>query len=135
VGFVEIAPIDLVPPAKGPALVVQLGKAAKRIDTGVSVYRGVDEAGEVVYYGISNDVPRRARQHKYARRGFQVESLDDLEGLTRAEARAVEQALLVRSRNAGRPLENKINAVSPSRWDYYDQVAIGEYILRFHGYP
>lgn len=52
------------------------------------------------------------------------------QGVTRGEARAIEQALIVR--NPG--FENKINSISPSRPFYHQAVDWGESWLQGHGF-
>lgn len=70
----------------------------------------------------------RRRQAEHAAR-FVIKAINT-QGLTRGEARAIEQAII--KNNPG--FQNKINSVSPKH-EYYDQaVAWGEQWLRQNGY-
>jgi hypothetical protein len=77
--------------------------------------------------GITKNLKARGDQH--------AERFDELlaitkEPLTRGQARAVEQALILR--NPG--FENKINSISPKRPHYQDAVNWGEAWLKQNGY-
>lgn len=106
-----------------PRLPAALTKGPKN----VHVYRGVDEAGNPVYAGISNNLSRRAAQH-----GDRFTALRPVttSPVTRGEARAIEQAMILR--NPG--YQNKINAISPNRPFYDDAVSYGEAWLKNNGY-
>ncbi len=97
----------------------------KNADEGVHVYYGVS-GGKNVYAGITNNVGRRTTQHadRFTLRPITAE------GLTRGQARAVEQALIVR--NPG--FQNKINSISPTHSWYQDAVDWGETWLVRNGY-
>jgi hypothetical protein len=93
----------------------------------------VNAAGEVQYVGITNNLARRAAEH-LASKGIQVEKV--LGGLSRSDARAVEQALIEihgLGRNAG-TLLNRINSISSSNPAYAQQVQRGYDILKTIGY-
>lgn len=91
----------------------------------VHVYMGIRD-GKPVYTGFTNNLARRQVQHGDRFVLQQVTS----DSLTRAQARAIEQALI--ARNPG--LENAINSISP-RHSYYQQaVDWGEAWLRANGY-
>ena len=94
-------------------------------EEGVHVYQGYRD-GENVYSGITNNFERRQAQHGDR---FTMEQLTGEEGLTRGEARAVEQALIVRNKG-----ENKINSISPNQPYYQQAVDWGEAWLQAHGY-
>jgi predicted GIY-YIG superfamily endonuclease len=94
------------------------------------IYYGVDGNGDRVYTGITVDVPRRQGQHGDRFAGG-LASLKDANGVeyavTRAEARAIEQALINRVRLPNTPLSppqtsygNLRNSISPNH-DYYDE--------------
>lgn len=86
---------------------------------------GLLQNGQRVYVGITNDIMRRAAEHG-AR--FDVRQITQFL-LTRGEARAIEQALIVRN-----PLfQNVINSISPKHPWYGDAVAWGEAWLRANG--
>ena len=82
--------------------------------------------GKPAYAGITNNLGRRQAQHgsKYV--------LDPIttSAVTRGEARAIEQALIVR--NPG--FNNKINSISPNHSYYQDAVDWGEAWLVRNGY-
>jgi hypothetical protein len=97
------------------------------------VYRSVTAAGQVQYVGITNNLARRAAEH-LAGRGIQVEKV--LGGLSRGDARAVEQALIEihgLGKNGG-TLLNRINSIAPSNPAYAQQVQRGYELLQSIGY-
>jgi hypothetical protein len=97
------------------------------------VYRSVNAAGEVQYVGITNNLARRAAE-QLSSKGIQIEKL--MGGLSRADARAVEQALIEThglGRNGG-TLLNQINSISPLSPAYRDQLARGYELLQSIGY-
>jgi hypothetical protein len=113
---------------------VQIGKQSrvvnaddgKNADAGVDVYVGVRN-GQAVYCGISCNLTTRAAQH-----GSRFDALDALttSSITRGEARAIEQAVIVR--NPG--FENVRNSISPTHSWYQQAVDWGEAWLKTHGF-
>jgi RHS repeat-associated protein len=114
------------------------GKAAKAADNvlpafpralqggpaNVHVYQGVRD-GRTVYVGVTNDIARRQREHG-AR--FVLEPVTSTP-VTRGQARAIEEALILR--NPG--FENVRHAISPNH-SYYEQARQwGEAWLRANG--
>lgn len=102
----------------------ELPNALRGGEATTDVYLGVRD-GKEVYVGITNNLQRRQAQHA---------DRFDLAGitgspLTRGEARAVEQALIVR--NPG--FDNVRNSISPRHAWYGDAVAWGEAWLRANG--
>lgn len=97
----------------------------KNAEEGVHVYYGTS-GGKNVYAGITNNVERRGIEHGDR---FVLNPITT-EGLTRGEARAVEQALIVR--NPG--FENIRNGISPNHAWYQDAVDWGEAWLQGNGY-
>jgi hypothetical protein len=98
-----------------------------------TVYRSVSAAGEVQYAGITNNVARRAAEHLRSSE-MRVDSL--MTGLSRSDARPVEQALIKihgLGRNGGTQL-NRINSVAPSNPVYADQLRRGHELLQTIGY-
>src|SRR5207302_3639719 len=100
---------------------------------GVTVYRSLDEAGNVKYVGITNDLERRAAEHA-------INGINNIEpivsGLTRLEARGVEQALIDEyglAKNGGQLL-NKINSIASSNALYGSLKAFGSQVLQGIGY-
>lgn len=96
-----------------------------------SVYRSLNEAGDVQNVGITNDMVRRAAEHAGR---FRIQEV--VGGLSRADARAVEQALIeqhVLARNGG-TLLNQINSIAGNNPIYSDAIQIGKDILSNIGY-
>jgi hypothetical protein len=61
------------------------------ISTGdVSVYTSENAAGDVNYVGITNNIERRAAE-QFASKGINIEPIQGLQNLSRADARSVEQ--------------------------------------------
>ena len=82
--------------------------------------------GKPVYTGITNSIETRAVQH---RARFEQLSQITAQSVTRGEARAIEQALIVR--NPG--YENAINSISPRHPWYQQAVDWGEWWLQAMG--
>ena len=83
--------------------------------------------GTAIYTGITNNIGRRAGQH--GNRFDGLEKITDV-AVTRGQARAIEQALIIR--NPG--FNNKINSISPKHSYYDDAVSWGEAWLVRSGY-
>jgi hypothetical protein len=87
--------------------------------------------------GITNNFLNRGWQHFRGPYGQTIHAVEQMiEGLTRPEARAVEQALIERYglQRYGGLLWNQINSIAPWRVGYYEQqVALGNAILQRHG--
>jgi RHS repeat-associated protein len=102
-------------------------------EAGYTVYRSLDEAGEVQYVGITTNLERRAAEH-LADTGIEIEEINGLTGLSRGDARAVEQTLIDTyglGKNGG-SLLNKINSISPTRDTpfYLDSLLRGRELLQ-----
>jgi hypothetical protein len=86
--------------------------APEVVSTGTNViYRSVNAAGEIQYIGITNNLARRAAEHLRTK-GIQIARI--MSGLSRADAKSVEQALIEihgLARNGG-TLLNRINSVA-----------------------
>jgi len=97
------------------------------------VYRSVNAAGQVQYVGITNNLARRAAEH-LASKGIKIQKL--LGGLSRADARGVEQALIEIHGlgKSGGTLLNRINSIARSNPAYAAQVKRGYELLRSIGY-
>jgi hypothetical protein len=105
-----------------------LGQGGKNI-----VYTSLNEAGQVQYVGITNNLARRAAEH-LAQKGIQIEKL--LGNLSRADARAVEQALIEihgLGKNGG-TLLNQINSIAKTNSGYAEQLKRGYELLKQVGY-
>jgi RHS repeat-associated protein len=121
-------------PAIQGALALKALYKARRYKTGTNcVYRSFDAAGRVQYVGITDDLARRAAEH-LSSKGIQIESL--MEGLSRSDARAVEQVLIEYyglGKNGG-TLMNKINAISPKNPKYAEALRRGVELLQSIGF-
>ena len=96
------------------------------------VYHSV-ENGVTNYVGITNNLARRSAEH-LAQKGININPL--MKGLSRSDARAVEQALIEihgLSKNGG-TLTNKINSLSPKNPIYGQQLQRGYDLLKSIGY-
>jgi hypothetical protein len=92
----------------------------------VHVYRGLDDAGQEIYVGITSDLARRQAQPG-AR--FDLDPITS-SPVTRGQARAIEQAMMDRH-----PFfVNKINSISPDQSYYGQAVAWGEAWLKANGF-
>jgi hypothetical protein len=102
------------------------------VNGGTTVYTSVSK-GVTQYVGITNNVARRSAEH-LATKGINIQPL--MQGLTRADARAVEQALIEihgLGRNGG-TLLNRINSISPKNPVYGSQLQRGYELLKTIGY-
>lgn len=99
-----------------------------------SVYVSVNGAtGQVQYAGITNDLARRTAEH-LRQSGFRIDAL--VKGLSRSDARAVEQALIEihgLGKNGG-TLLNQINSVAKTNPTYAQQLQRGYDLLKTLGY-
>ena len=89
------------------------------------VYKGFD------YIGITNDFARRQAQHARAGRTFMPEQIPGATGLSRGEARAIEQACIAQGGllpNGG-ALQNRINSIDPALPYYEAAVEAGLALL------
>jgi predicted GIY-YIG superfamily endonuclease len=78
------------------------------------VYRLVDDAGEAVYYGITNDPARRLAEHA-AEQAFPFNGMQVIsEAQPLAQARALESSLIQQAVAEGRTIYNvATNSISP----------------------
>jgi len=87
----------------------------------------------VTYAGITNNVARRSAE-QLASKGIEITPL--MNGLSRSDARAVEQALIEihgLNKNGG-TLMNKINSISKTNPNYAKQLNRGLELLQGIGY-
>ena len=85
-------------------------------ETNTSIYFGVKN-GESVYTGITKqELAKRLYQHNYTGKGFDT-LVDQANGLTRNQARSVEQYLI---ENGPANALNKANSISPNS-KYYSE--------------
>jgi uncharacterized protein RhaS with RHS repeats len=107
---------------------LKAGKTAKNY-----VYISKNASGVVQYVGITNDLARRAAEH-LSSKGIRIQPL--MKGLSRSDARAVEQALIEihgLMKNGG-TLINKINSIAKSNPSYTKQLKRGYELLKSIGY-
>lgn len=117
--------------AKAAEAGVEVGANATKTGGNV-VYHSV-EVGVTQYVGITNNLARRAAEH-LGTKGIKIEPL--MQGLTRSDARAVEQALIEihgLGKNGG-TLLNRINSISPTNPTYGSQLRRGYDLLKSIGY-
>ena len=126
VGGPEIAAGKDLLVAGGERALPEALTVGRNAETGVDVYVGV-RGVEASYAGITNNLLRRAAQH-----GSRFDRLDQLttRSVTRGEARAIEQAMIVRNPE----WENVANSISPSHGWYQQAVDWGERWLQGNGY-
>ena len=111
--------------AGGGAAVVAASRFIVNFNAGprvYSVYTSVQN-GVTRYVGITNDVIRRGNEH-VREAGRIIQEIPGLTNLTRAEARAVEQALIThygKLKDSAGCLQNAINSVNPLRRDIHKQ--------------
>jgi hypothetical protein len=98
----------------------------KNAETGINVYIGVRN-GVAAYCGITCNLAGRGAQH-----GARFDSLEAITAasVTRGEARAIEQALIVRNPQ----FQNIRNSIDPRHSWYQQAVDWGEAWLRSHGF-
>ena len=108
--------------ARGLPQALTVGRNAR---SSVHVYYGV-ESGKPVYAGITNNIVRRQGQHGGR---FVLEQLTPAAGVTRGQARAIEEALIVR--NPG--FQNLRHGISPQHAWYQDALEWGNDWLKGQG--
>jgi RHS repeat-associated protein len=108
------------------------GIAAKGV---TSVYTAV-ENGAVKYVGITDNLSARAAAH-LSEKGIVIDEIPGLSGLSRSDARSVEQVLIEKyglGKNGG-SLLNKINSISKDNPIYEDAIQRGTELLKQIQYP
>ncbi len=95
------------------------------------------DADNVVYYGIKNgkevytgitkhELAKRLYQHNYNGKGFET-LVEQVKGLTRNQARAIEQYLI---ENGPANAMNKINSISPNSPYYIEALQWAENFIK-----
>ncbi|MFH1947127.1 MAG: RHS repeat-associated core domain-containing protein [Candidatus Magasanikbacteria bacterium] len=108
--------------------VAKLGKGSA--DT--YVYRYFDDAGNLIYTGITKSPKLRELAHRYGPHKLKdMKVISELGQITRNQARAVEQ-VLIESRGLGQ-LKNKINSIARDNPIYDVAKEFGENILKKTG--
>ena len=123
----QLRPVQPQPPA------VQTHESpAQAAENSVTVYQSVDiVAQEVGYVGITNNIGRRQNEH-LRERGINIDPIDGLENLSRADARAVEQTLIEihgLEKNGG-TLSNRIHSIAETNPKYAEALLRGSEILK-----
>jgi len=97
-----------------------------------SVYMSITAGKE--YVGITTDLARRGREHRNGPHGMEISEL--VAGLTKAEARGVEQVIIEARglRKDGGDLLNQINSIASTRENYEAMKARGREILESIGF-
>jgi filamentous hemagglutinin len=94
------------------------------------VYQSVDEAANVNYVGITNNLARRAAE-QLKNKAISIDAIPGLSNLSRADARAAEQVLL-ESHGFGKNgtmLINKINSIAKTNPIYAEALRRGKELL------
>ena len=103
----------------------------------ITVYQAANEiTGEVVYVGITNNVPRRTGEH-LRQKNINIEPLKNVPLLNRYDAHAVEQTLIEHhqlQKNGG-TLMNKINSIAEKNPERANSLRRGREILKEAEYP
>lgn len=115
--------------AKSPVLV--LPKSGK-----TSVYVSLSADGTQQYVGITDNLAARAAAHLKLK-GIEIQPLDGLTGISRSDARAVEQVLIeyYELGKDGGTLINKINSIASINPVYAASLQRGKALLRSINYP
>jgi len=119
-----------------PKVVRRMARRVKRAVGNTTIYRAVDGAGNVTYVGITDDLVARARAHM-SKVGRRITPIFGLKNLTRADAHAVEQALIElhgRVIKGGGTLDNINDSIRRTKPYYKAAVERGRAILRDVGY-
>ena len=96
------------------------------------VYIGLTTKGRLAYVGVTNNLSRRVAEHGDL---FRIPGAL-LSGLTKRQARAIEQALIEKYglRSAGGILQNRINSIAAGRSWYQEAVKWGRSIVSAKGW-
>jgi filamentous hemagglutinin len=100
-----------------------------------TVYVSTDSNGNIQYVGITDDIQSRARAH-LNQKGIFIEPIPGLQGISREDARAVEQVLIEYNglgKNSG-TLLNKINSISKNNPVYAESLKRGAELLKSIGF-
>jgi hypothetical protein len=132
------ATLDLRAPLVADNVTVSFGSNADIIASGVSCVYNCVINGVTRYVGITDDVLRRGAEHLRVR-NIQIEEIQGLSNLSRADARAVEQTLINFHGlgSQGGTLLNQINSISrvTNKTKYEAALVRGAEILRSIRYP
>jgi filamentous hemagglutinin len=101
-----------------------------------TVYISTSEDGTTQYVGITDDVEARAAAH-LSQKGIEIDPIPGLQGISRDDARAVEQVLIEYNGlgKSGGSLLNKINSIARTNPIYAGALTRGRALLQSVGYP
>jgi len=113
------------------AVAVGVGAANAAVGATYSVYRSITAGLD--YVGITNNLGRRAAEQL---RGRKIEIAPLISGLTRDQARGIEQVIIeaVGLKKEGGELVNRINSVARDNEKYEKLKEMGQELLREIGY-
>jgi hypothetical protein len=108
---------------------VRLPKSLEGGPKDSSVYKGVG------YVGITKNLELRKSQHATAGRTFTPTQIKGASGLSRGEARAIEEACIIKGgfKAAGGSLQNQRHSINPKLAYYDDAIAWGNAFLKKSG--
>ncbi len=101
-----------------------------------TVYLSTAEDGTTQYVGITDNIDARSAAH-LSQKGIEIDPIPGLQGISRDDARAVEQVLIEYNglgKNGG-SLLNKINSIATTNPVYANSLSRGAAILQSVGYP
>ncbi len=101
-----------------------------------TVYLSTAEDGTTQYVGITDNIDARSAAH-LSQKGIEIDPIPGLQGISRGDARAVEQVLIEYNglgKNGG-SLLNKINSIATTNPVYANSLSRGAAILQSVGYP
>jgi filamentous hemagglutinin len=101
-----------------------------------SAYTSAADDGSTRYVGITDNIEARSAAHM-SQKGIEIAPIPGLQGISREDARAVEQVLIeyYRLGKDGGPLLNKINSIAASNPSYAASLIRGSELLKSIGYP
>jgi filamentous hemagglutinin len=100
------------------------------------VYLSTSEDGTTQYVGITDNIDARSAAH-LSQKGIEIDPIPGLQGISRDDARAVEQVLIEYNglgKNGG-SLLNKINSIAVTNPVYANSLTRGVGLLKSVGYP
>ena len=99
------------------------------------MYVSTSEDGTTQYVGISDNIDARSAAH-LSQKGIEIDPIPGLQGISRDDARAVEQVLIEYNglgKNGG-SLLNKINSIAVTNPTYANSLNRGVGMLKSVGY-
>ncbi len=132
-------------PKPGPKVVDEVADEAKNAVPNpgkTTVYSSTAKDGTVQYVGITDNIEARAAAHM-DKKGIEISPIPGLQGISRSDARAVEQVLIeyngfahkVGANGEKGTLLNLINSISTKNPIYAESLSRGAALLKSIGYP